>query len=141
MKVRDVLVATLLVLGVLAFGSLTVSAEDKLQADADVNLQQMPLLTGEVWQKMSHDEKVSFVWGMGHMLSIERNVIARYPEVKKAGFSGRMADGLAGVSMNDIVRDIDTYYRENPDDLEAPVIEVIWDEIAKPRSKPDATNK
>ncbi len=141
MKARKVVLMVTLLLGILAVGSLNVAAEEKLQTETDANLKQMPVLTGEVWQKMSHDEKISFVWGMGHILSIERNVIARHPEVKTAGFSGKMAEGLAGISMNDIVRDIDTYYRENPDDTEAPVIEVIWDEIAQPRIKPDVVGK
>jgi hypothetical protein len=142
MKVRKVVpIITFLILAVLTVWSLNVSAEEKLQADANANLKEMPVLTGEVWLKMTHDEKVAFVWGMGHMLSIERNIIARHPEVKKAGFSGKMAEGLAGISMNDIIRDIDKYYQENPDDLSAPVIEVIWDDIAKPRIKPDTPDK
>lgn len=133
------LIITWMFLGVFAVGCFDISAEEKLQADENKSLNEMPVLTGDVWQKMTHDEKVAFVWGMGHMLSIERNVIAKHPEVVKAGFSGKMADGLAGISMNDIIRDIDKYYRENPDDLEAPVVEVIWDDIARPRTEHGST--
>lgn len=142
MKARKVfLIIAVLVPGILAVGTLNGSAEEKLPADANTSLKEMPVLAGDVWQKMTHDEKVAFIWGMGHMLSIERNMIAKHPEVKKTGFTCKMAEGLAGISMNDIIDDIDKYYRENPDDLQAPVIEVIWDDIAKPRIKPDVMDK
>ena len=131
------IILVILVAGVPA----AVTGETVVDAAEGAPLKEMPVLKGDTWQKMSHDEKVAFVWGVGHMLSIERNFVAIRPGKGAAGLSCTLAEGLAGISMNDIVSDIDTFYRENQDDLAAPVIAVIWDEIAQPRLKKDTATR
>lgn len=120
--------------------SFYAAAEDKPQIDLGQKLNEMPVLTGDLWQKMTVDEKVAFVWGIGHVVSIERQTIERYPELKRESFVSKLAEGLAGMPMNGIIIEIDKYYRENPDDLEAPVMEVMWDDIVKPKLKSGIAN-
>lgn len=124
----------------LAGWSFDAPAADKPQADITQKLSEMPVLTGDVWQKMAPDEKVAFVWGIGHVVTIERQVDERHPELKKEGFVAKLAEGLAGIPMNTIVQEVDKYYNENPDDLGAPVMEVIWDDMVKPRIKSGIAN-
>lgn len=124
----------------LAGWSFDASAADKPQAAINQNIKEMPVLTGDVWQKMAPDEKVAFVWGIGHVVTIERQVAERYPELKREDFVAKLAEGLDGVSMNTIVQEIDKYYNEYPDDLGAPVMEVIWDEMVKPRIRSGIAN-
>ena len=110
------------------------------QSGLDQKLKEMPVLTGEVWQKMTADERVAFVWGIGHVVTIEQQAAERHPELKREGFAAKMAEGLTGMPMNTIVLEIDKYYLQNPDDLQAPVMEVIWDELVKPRIKTGIAN-
>ena len=124
----------------LAGWSFDVSAADKPQADINQKLNEMPVLTGDVWQKMAPDEKVAFVWGIGHVVSIERQVEERHPELKRDGFVAKLAEALAGIPMNTIVQEVDKYYNENPDDLGIAVMEVIWDDMVKPRIKSGIAN-
>jgi len=40
---------------------------------------------------------------------------------------------LRGIPMNTIIQDVDTYYQRNPDDLDLPVMRVIWKQLVKPK--------
>ena len=46
----------------------------------------MPILKGDLWQKMTHDSKVAFIWGFGHVVSIEFYLMEKYPELKRDSF-------------------------------------------------------
>ena len=96
---------------------------------------QKPFLRGDVWQKMTPDEKVSFIWGLGHVIQIEKELMVRFPELKVDNFSKKAAEGMTDVSINDIVSRVDSYYQANPDKLDAPVVKVIWEELVKPNLK------
>jgi hypothetical protein len=117
------------------------SAEENQQSGIIRNIKEMPVLTGDVWQFMSSDAKVAFVWGIGHVATIERQMTELHPELHREGFSAKLAEGLVGVPMNSIILEIDTYYKKNQDDLKAPVMEVIWDEIVKPKIKTGIANQ
>jgi hypothetical protein len=43
------------------------------------------------------------------------------------------AEGLKNVSMNDIVRAVDDYYRANPANLDVPVLRIVWDTMIVPK--------
>jgi len=69
----------------------------------------MPLFKGDTWQKATQDEKVSFIWGICHVVSIEHELMVKFPELKVENFSAKVAEGMAGVPINDMVRKIDEY--------------------------------
>ncbi len=94
---------------------------------------EMPLLRGDLWQKMTLDEKVAFVWGVGHVVTVERVIDQKHPELKNQGFADKLADGLMGIPMNDVIRNVDRFYTSNPDRLNEPVMRVIWDTTVRPR--------
>ena len=95
----------------------------------------MQLLTGEIWQTVPKDDKISFVWGICHVVTIEQALMKEFPSLKVENFSAKAAEGLAGLKINDIVREVDKYYVENPSKLETPVVMVIWDRLIKPQLK------
>ncbi len=111
------------------------AAEEVSLSDTSVNLKEMPLLNGETWQAMTSGEKVAFVWGIGHVVTMEREVEEKRPELKKAGLASKMAEGLAGMPMKEVVAMVDKYYTDNSGSLSDPVMKVIWDRIVKPRIK------
>jgi len=47
--------------------------------------------------------------------------------LKVENFSAKVAEGMAGVPINDIVRKIDEYYAANPTQMDTPVVMVMWD--------------
>ncbi|QXE90475.1 hypothetical protein [Geomonas subterranea] len=111
------------------------AADDNPTGDLTKELKEMPVLTGETWQTLQPDAKITFIWGIGHVVTIEENVIQRHPELKRQGFAAKLAEGLRGVPMEAIIQDIDGYYRNYPDDLDLPVMRVIWTQIVKPKLK------
>jgi hypothetical protein len=95
----------------------------------------MPLLKGTEWQHMTPDSKVAFIWGVGHVVSIENTLMKQMSELKRDSFVTKAGETLAGVPINTIVAKVDEYYKANPDQLEVPVIRVIWDTMIKPNIK------
>jgi len=111
------------------------AAEEKPLSDASANLKEMPLLDGETWQAMTSNEKIAFIWGIGHVVTMEREAAEQRPELKRAGLAAKMAEGMSGIPMNEIVAMINGYYTENAGSLSDPVMKVLWDRIVKPRIK------
>lgn len=111
------------------------AAEEKPLSEAAVSLKEMPLLDGEVWQAMTSSEKIAFIWGIGHVVTMEREAAEQRPQLKKAGLAAKMAEGLSGMPMNEIINMINGYYTDNPGSLSDPVMKVLWDRVVKPRIK------
>ncbi|MHC1698016.1 MAG: hypothetical protein AB9919_08190 [Geobacteraceae bacterium] len=107
-------------------GTNIVAAAENLSSAPVVSLKEMPLLRGDTWLKMSHDEKIAFVWGMGHIITMERERTEQYPELKKLSFASKMADGLAGMPMDEVVNHVDRYYKDSPDKVTDPVVKALW---------------
>ncbi len=95
----------------------------------------MPVLTGDLWQKMTHDSKVAFIWGFGHVVTIEQHLMDKYPELKRDSFVPKVVEGMANIPMNEVVARVDMYYSANPDKIKEPVTKVIWDTMIKPNIK------
>ncbi len=94
----------------------------------------MPILTGDLWQKMTQDDKVAFIWGCWHIVAIEHYLMIKYPQIKVENFSAKIVEAAHKPSKtaNDIVALIDAYYKDHPDDIEKPVMGIIWDELIRP---------
>jgi hypothetical protein len=95
----------------------------------------MPILSGDLWQKMTHDTKVGFIWGFGHVVSIEQYLMEKYPELKRDSFVPKVVEGMANTPMNEVVARVDRYYEMHPDQVAKPVTSVLWDEMIKPNIK------
>ncbi len=98
--------------------------------------QTMPVLKGDTWMKMSDDEKISFIWGAGHIVSIQEVLARDNTELKKSNhFVNKImeARGNKPMTMNEVAKHVDDYYQANPDKLDKPVVEVIWTETVVPR--------
>lgn len=126
--------AFLLLIGMLGSVVLASRAEEVMEQVE----QAMPVLKGDTWIKMSDDEKISFIWGAGHIVSIEE-VLSRYnPDLKKSNaFVNRIVEAHKNkpMTMSDVAKFVDDYYKANPDKLDKPVIEVIWYGTVVPRTE------
>ena len=101
--------------------------------DTGKELKEMPVLTGESWRTLQPDSKIAFIWGIGHVVTIEEHVMQRHPEMRRKDFVAKLGEGLRGIPMSTIIESIDSYYRQHPDDLDLPVMRVMWGQIVKPR--------
>jgi hypothetical protein len=52
----------------------------------------------------------------------------------------KLCSGIAGIPMNRIVGNVDSYYRDNPGKTTDPVIKVIWDSFVVPKLKTEGAN-
>jgi hypothetical protein len=95
----------------------------------------MPVLKGDLWKKMTHDEKVAFIWGFGHVVSIEHSLMEKFPELKRDSFVAKAVVGMDNTPMNEVVSRVDRYYEMHPEDIEKPVTSVLWDTMIKPNIK------
>lgn len=95
----------------------------------------MPVLKGDLWQKMTHDAKVAFIWGFGHVVSIEQYLMEKYPELKRDSFVAKVVEGMANTPMNEVVARVDRYYEMHPNEIDKPVTSVLWDTMIRPNIK------
>jgi len=107
-----------------------VAIEKKLDASLG-----MPMLDGKLWKEMTPDSKVAFIWGFGHVVTIENTLMEKYPELKRDSFVAKTAEGMVGMPMKEVVEKIDAFYKENPQKIEDPVTKIIWDTMIKPNIK------
>ena len=91
------------------------------------------LLDGTTWNKMSPEAKYAFVWGMGHVAEIERELAQRNAPLRDEDFSAKMGQAMGGMSMSYIVTRVDEYYDQNPGMMDVSVAEVIWSQLIRPR--------
>lgn len=124
-----------------SFGALAAEKSPEQKADRaamEKGLQDtlgMPVLTGDLWQKMTHDSKVAFIWGFGHVVTIEQHLMDKFPELKRDSFVPKVVEGMADIPMNEVVARVDKYYSANPDQIKEPVTKVIWDTMIRPNIK------
>ncbi len=104
--------------------------------------QYMPLCKGEQWQKMDSNAKVAFIWGAAHVVLIENVLMEEIPELRRENFSAKVVEARrervrngTALTINQAIDAIDQYYKDHPDQLQVPVMKVIWDVGVKPQLK------
>jgi hypothetical protein len=121
------------VLCLCGYGAQQVWAVQTVEEGTESGLD-MKVLTGETWRTMSPDAKIAFVWGVGHVVSLERELMHKYPEsLNVENFSHKTSQALAGMPIDNIVRQIDKYYERHPGQLDRPVMAVIWQQMVRPK--------
>jgi hypothetical protein len=77
---------------------------------------------GTHWQEFSQDVKVAYIKGIGNMADFEVAVGGK----DRAGFiAPALVKDLKGRTIEDIVKEVDKYYKEHPDKSNTPVVEVV----------------
>jgi len=135
-KVARKLVVVVALIGIV-ISSIYVMAAERGKGAVSQQLEKsigMPVLTGELWQKMEEDAKVAFIWGLWHTVAIEKYLMNKYPDLSKENFSSKVMEGSekSALTMNQTVAEIDEYYQENPDHLKKPVFGVFWHCVVRP---------
>lgn len=80
------------------------------------------LWTGVQWRQVSEDGKAGYIFGMGNLADFE---VAAAGKRRPMCVSRAFVDDLKTRTVGQIVKDVDQFYRENPDKVNMSVIEVV----------------
>jgi hypothetical protein len=93
------------------------------------------LLNGDLWQTMSLDTKVAYIWGISNLVEFERALMVTLPPDSKSFFPF-LIKGLSGKSIAEVVQRIDAYYETHPDQLKRPVVDALFRALVLPTLTP-----
>lgn len=79
------------------------------------------LWNGTHWKQFSQEIKVAYIKGIGNMADFEVAVSSK----ERVCLSAAFVDELKNKSINGIIKEVDAYYQENPQQLDKSVIEVV----------------
>ncbi len=102
-------------------------------------------LTGKVWMSSTDDNKEALIYGVECAVSMEYAMAEHF--AKKANKPTDQATILASLTLfprnwieafekntrDQIVNDIDAWYKNNGDKLSTPVFEVLWKYVMQPK--------
>ncbi|TVM18239.1 hypothetical protein DPQ33_05650 [Oceanidesulfovibrio indonesiensis] len=91
---------------------------------------EVPMATGHDWVASTDREKGAFLLGIATIIEVEQAVQGTDPEFAEHTLIDTWTKGLSPFTLTELREQIDAYYEGNPDNLETPVIEVLWREIA-----------
>lgn len=99
-------------------------------------------LTGKVWQESEAALKQAWLFGVDTAVAVEKAVEDKLKEQGKkksaslsSPFVTRWIEAFGrGDTRKEIVEQVDTWYAGHPDQLDRPVMDVIWYEIVVPRT-------
>jgi len=91
------------------------------------------IVNGEHWVSSSLEQKRAYLFGVGNVLEIEQAMAGDEYEVRRGrSIVPVLLDGLSGVSIANIVTQLDKFYADHSDQIKRPVIEVLYLEMALP---------
>jgi hypothetical protein len=138
-KLIQICFLLLLCIGLVGWTTYASGQEGKVAKEAE---KYMPLCKGVQWQKLDSNSKVAFIWGAAHVILIENILMEEIPELKRENFSAKVVEARrarvsagTALTINQMISAIDQYYKDHPDQLEVPVLRVIWDVGVKPNLK------
>ncbi len=91
---------------------------------------EVPMATGHDWIESTDREKGAFLLGMATIIEVEQAVQGPEPEFADHTLIDTWTKGLSPYTITELRKKLDAYYENNPNDLDKPVIEVLWREIA-----------
>jgi hypothetical protein len=92
----------------------------------------IPIVTGEHWTKSSEEVKKGYLVGIANLIQIERAYYQGKPPSDSESFVPRLVKGLQGQTLDSVREGLNQWYAANPGQLQRPVIETIWFEMAVP---------
>ncbi len=93
---------------------------------------EIPVITGEHWTTSSEEMKKAYLIGIANLLQIETAYHAENPPTDAQSIVPRLVKGLQGQTLDSVREGLNRWYAENPDQLQRPVIETVWFEMAVP---------
>ncbi len=95
----------------------------------------LPMVTGKEWNGATEKERRSFLIGMGTVIALEYQLQAKRRNAGEETLIPTFVQGLKETNFGEMMAFIDDYYRRNPDRIKRPVVDVLFSELAVPRSQ------
>jgi len=72
---------------------------------------EMPVLKGDQWLTMDENSKVAFVWGAGHVVTIEEVIMEKYPDQQRDTFVTKIVEAASNspMTMSQIVAMVELF--------------------------------
>lgn len=116
-------------------------------ASAQAQSNPVDQLTGKVWMESSPEIKKAVLFGVDCAVTIEHFVAAKAQEVQKgvkgarktpaastlSPFEKGWATAFKGMTRDQIVAEVDAWYKAHPDQLQRPVFSVLWYDMIAPK--------
>ncbi len=93
---------------------------------------ELPLVTGKQWMESSEQVKKAYLVGIANVVQVERAYHASNAPSDTQSTIPRMARGLQNQTLDTVREGLDRWYASHGDQLQRPVIETIWFEMAMP---------
>ncbi len=90
--------------------------------------EEAPLVDGSVWTVSTEEEKEAYLVGAGNFMTVEYIVQSKAetaPSDEQSAVSAWWG-ALEDTTINDLVGAVDSFYGNNPDKMDVPVLVVIW---------------
>ena len=112
--------------------AITITLLSTLAWSAD----ELEIINGERWVASSVEEKRAYLFGVGNMLELEQAMMGKnYEAMRKDSIVHVLLEGLAGISIADLMIKLDQYYANSPQNKKKAVIEVLYIDMAKANLK------
>ncbi len=95
---------------------------------------EIPVVRGANWVDSSHAEKKAFLLGMATVIAAEREMQEEGNYSSCRSVVPVFVNAFKGYTLDDVLEELDGYFRSRPEELHRPVIEVLWYEMALPET-------
>jgi hypothetical protein len=93
---------------------------------------ELPLVTGKQWVESTDQVKKAYLVGMANVVQVERAYHAGNVPSDAQSVLPRLAKGLQDQTLDSVREGLDRWYASHRDQLQRPVIETLWFEMALP---------
>lgn len=92
------------------------------------------LWNGTHWAQASMDGKIGYIFGLGNLADFDQAV----SKGRSVSISRAFVEAMKNRTVSQVIQIVDQYYRDHPDEVKTPVLEVILrccTDIRPPESK------
>lgn len=91
---------------------------------------ELPIVTGADWVASTDRERGAFLLGMATVIELEKQVQGIDPPFADHTLIDTWVKGLSPYTIKELRSKLDQFFADHPDQLDRPVVEVLWDDIA-----------
>lgn len=139
-EVKNRLAIIILALTMLFPGIPAYADGDSAQVAADVK-DPVGKFTGKYWIKTPQEAKEAYLFGIESAVQIENSIKDKLSDSKSrkdrayilSPFVKGWMKAFVSTGRTQIIKEVDDWYNSHPDQLNRPVLDVIWYELVQPR--------
>ena len=97
--------------------------------------EEVPLVDGNLWLQSDTSYKYSYLVGISNFISVEYGFqkASKQPPTNAQSTVSSFFEDVDDISLEEITKRIDSWYKNNPDEMNMAVLNVIWVDMVKAR--------